>query len=321
MREQRHLCENIPEKEEKDMRKMNRIIPFALACAIFAAQPVQAATIIRDSDKQTTSQNTQTTTAGTQAGNEGGPGYENSTSNNTNSGNTQSQVSAAAKAAADAITKPEITSEAGILYDVTNGRVLFEKNADEKLAPASTTKLMTALLVLEKSKLDDKVTFSKTAVTNLESGAVKIGLVEGDQVSVKDCLYGLLLKSANEVANGLAEHVSGSISAFADLMNAKAKELGCTNTHFVNPNGLNSDQQYTTCRDMAKIAAAAFANQTLCQIDSTLSYKFPATKAAAARTITPGHKMLYPNDSRYYAGIVGGKTGYTSKAGNTLVVQ
>lgn len=319
MREQRHLCENIPEKEEKDMRKMNRIIPFALACAIFAAQPVQAATIIRDSDKQTTSQNTQTTTAGTQAGNEGGPGYENSTSNNANSGNTQSQVSAAAKAAADAITKPEITSEAGILYDVTNGRVLFEKNADEKLAPASTTKLMTALLVLEKSKLDDKVTFSKTAVTNLESGAVKIGLVEGDQVSVKDCLYGLLLKSANEVANGLAEHVSGSISAFADLMNARAKELGCTNTHFVNPNGLNSDQQYTTCRDMAKIAAAAFANQTLCQIDSTLSYKFPATKAAAARTITPGHKMLYPNDSRYYAGIVGGKTGYTSKAGNTLV--
>nr|WP_243106284.1 D-alanyl-D-alanine carboxypeptidase family protein [Clostridium sp. OF09-10] len=301
------------------MRKMNRIIPFALACAIFAAQPVQAATIIRDSDKQTTSQNTQTTTAGTQAGNEGGPGYENSTSNNTNSGNTQSQVSAAAKAAADSITKPEITSEAGILYDVTNGRVLFEKNADEKLAPASTTKLMTALLVLEKSKLDDKVTFSKTAVTNLESGAVKIGLVEGDQVSVKDCLYGLLLKSANEVANGLAEHVSGSISAFADLMNARAKELGCTNTHFVNPNGLNSDQQYTTCRDMAKIAAAAFANQTLCQIDSTLSYKFPATKAAAARTITPGHKMLYPNDSRYYAGIVGGKTGYTSKAGNTLV--
>ena len=301
------------------MRKMNRFIPVALACAIFAAQPVQAATIIRDSDKQTTSQNTQTTTAGTQAGNEGGPGYENSTSNNTNSGNTQSQVSAAAKAAADAITKPEITSEAGILYDVTNGRVLFEKNADEKLAPASTTKLMTALLVLEKSKLDDKVTFSKTAVTNLESGAVKIGLVEGDQVSVKDCLYGLLLKSANEVANGLAEHVSGSISAFADLMNARAKELGCTNTHFVNPNGLNSDQQYTTCRDMAKIAAAAFANQTLCQIDSTLSYKFPATKAAAARTITPGHKMLYPNDSRYYAGIVGGKTGYTSKAGNTLV--
>lgn len=279
------------------MRKMNRFIPVALACAIFAAQPVQAATIIRDSDKQATSQNKQTTntTQNPQAGNEGGPGYEDSkpnTSNNTTNTAGQSQVSAEAKAAADAIAKPTISAEAGILYDVTNGRVLFEKNADEKLAPASTTKLMTALLVLEKANLDDKVTFSKTAVTNLESGAVKIGL---------------------------AEHVSGSISAFAELMNARAAELGCTNTHFVNPNGLNSDQQYTTCRDMAKIAAAAFANKTLCEIDSTLSYKFPATKAAAARTITPGHKMLYPNDSRYYAGIVGGKTGYTSKAGNTLV--
>ena len=281
------------------MRKMNRFIPVALACAIFAAQPVQAATIIRDSDKQATSQNKQTTntTQNPQTGNEGGPGYEDSkpnTSNNTTNTTGQSQVSAEAKAAADAIAKPTISAEAGILYDVTNGRVLFEKNADEKLAPASTTKLMTALLVLEKANLDDKVTFSKTAVTNLESGAVKIGLVEGDQVSVKDSLYALLLKSANEVANGLAEHVSGSISVFAELMNARAAELGCTNTHFVNPNGLNSDQQYTTCRDMAKIAAAAFANKTLCEIDSTLSYKFPATKAAAARTITPGHKMLYP---------------------------
>ena len=139
------------------MRKMNRFIPVALACAIFAAQPVQAATIIRDSDKQATSQNKQTTntTQNPQAGNEGGPGYEDSkpnTSNNTTNTTGQSQVSAEAKAAADAIAKPTISAEAGILYDVTNGRVLFEKNADEKLAPASTTKLMTALLVLEKSK-------------------------------------------------------------------------------------------------------------------------------------------------------------------------
>ena len=299
------------------MRKMNRMIPIALACAIFAAQPAQAALIIRADGTTTDTKKAQTTqTTGTQDGSEGGPGYETSDSS---AGTNQKQVSDAAKAAADAIAKPEISSEAGILYDVTNGRVLFEKNADEKLAPASTTKLMTALLVLEKAKLDDKVTFSKTAVTDLESGAVKIGLVEGDQVAVKDCLYALLLKSANEVANGLAEHVSGSISGFSELMNTRARELGCTNTHFVNPNGLNSDEQYTTCRDMAKIAAAAFANQTLCEIDSTLSYQFPATKAASARTITPGHKMLYPKDSRYYAGIVGGKTGYTSKAGNTLV--
>lgn len=297
------------------MRNIKRMVPLALACALFAAQPVQAATIIRVDGSQTTDQKQQTS-QNVSAGDNVGPGFE----DEKNTGNsTASQATAAGKAAADAITKPVISSEAGILYDVTNGRFLFEKNADEKLAPASTTKLMTALLVLEKAGLDDQVTFSKTAVTNLESGAVKIGLVEGDKVSVKDCLYALLLKSANEVANGLAEHVSGSISGFADLMNARAAELGCTNTHFVNPNGLNSDQQYTTCRDLAKISAAAFANKTLCEIDSTLSYKFPATKNAAQRTITPGHKMLYPNDSRYYAGIVGGKTGYTSKAGNTLV--
>ena len=98
-----------------------------------------------------------------------------------------------------------------------------------------------------------------------------LNLTAGDQVSVKDCLYGLLLKSANEVANGLAEYVSGSISGFADLMNEKAAALGCTNTHFVNPNGLNNADHYTTCRDMAKIAEAAFENSTLREISSTLS--------------------------------------------------
>ncbi len=218
-----------------------------------------------------------------------------------------------------AVQKPEISAEAGVLYDATHNVFLFEKNADEKLYPASITKLMTALLVMEHGNLNDTVTFSKAATTNLESGAVTLSLTEGDKVSVKDCMYGLLLKSANEVANGLAEYVSGSVSAFADLMNQKAAALGCTNTHFVNPNGLNDPNHYSTCRDMAKIAKAAFENPTIREISSTLSYTFPATKKAAARTITPGHKMLYPTDSRYYSGILGGKTGYTSLAGNTLV--
>ena len=227
---------------------------------------------------------------------------------------------AGAAMATDVILQtPEISAQAAVVYDVTHGKILYEKEADTRLYPASTTKLMTALLVLEKADLNSTVTFSKTAVTNLESGAVTLKVAEGDRISVKDCLYGLLLKSANEVANGLAEHVGGSISGFADMMNKKAKELGCTGTNFVNPNGLNDPNHYTTCRDMAKIAAAAFTNETLCKIGGTLSYEFPATKNAAARTITPGHKMLYPSDSRYYEGIVGGKTGYTSLAGNTLV--
>lgn len=218
------------------------------------------------------------------------------------------------------IEQPVVSAQGAVLYDATHDRVLFEKNADTKFYPASITKLMTALVVLEHTDLNDTVTFSKSAVTNLESGAVTLKLAEGDKVSVKDCMYGLLLKSANEVANGLAEHVAGSVPKFADMMNAKAKALGCTNTNFVNPNGLNDPNHYTTARDMAKIAKAAFENKTLCQIDSTLSYKFPATKNAnQERTLTPGHKMLYPSDSRYYEGIIGGKTGYTSLAGNTLV--
>ncbi len=229
----------------------------------------------------------------------------------------QQGMSGASQTAETAL--PSVSAEAAILFDATHDTVLFEKNADEKLYPASITKLMTALLVLEKADLNDTVVFSKTAVTGLESGAVTLGLQEGDRVSVRDCLYGLLLKSANEVANGLAEHVGGSIQGFADMMNQKAAELGCTGTHFTNPSGLNDPDHYTTARDMAKIAGAAFGNETLRKISSSLSYEFPATKAAAARTITPGHKMLYPSDSRYYEGIVGGKTGYTSLAGNTLV--
>lgn len=217
------------------------------------------------------------------------------------------------------IAEPEISAEGAVLYDVTHDKFLFEKNADKRFYPASITKLLTALLVLENADFNETVTFSQNAVTRLESGAVTLQIQEGDRVSVKDCLYGLLLKSANEVANGLAEHVGGTIYGFADMMNAKAASLGCTGSHFVNPNGLNDQDHYTTARDMAKIAKAAFANEKLCEIASTTSYKFPATKAAGERTITMGHKMLFSSDSRYYEGIVGGKTGYTSLAGNTLV--
>lgn len=217
------------------------------------------------------------------------------------------------------VSQPEIQSEGAVLMDGATGKVLFSKNGDTRYYPASITKLMTALLVAEKCSLKDTVTFSKAATTNLESGAVTLGLTEGDKLTVEQCLYGLLLKSANEVANGLAEHTAGSVSAFCGLMNAKAAELGCTGTNFVNPNGLNSANHYTTAHDMALIARAAFQNATVQKVASTLHYQIPATKNAQARTISMGHKMLYPTDSRYYPGVVGGKTGYTSLAGNTLV--
>lgn len=217
------------------------------------------------------------------------------------------------------IAAPDVAAEGAVLLNANTGQIIFEKNARTPFYPASITKVMTALLTVENCNLSDVVTFSRTATTNLESGAVTISLTEGDQLTVKDSLYALLLKSANEVANGLAEHMGGTIDNFANMMNVRAAQLGCTGTHFANPNGLNNAAHLTTPYDMALIARAAYANPVISQISTTTAYQMPATKLGAAKTITMGHKMLYPTDSRYYPGMVGGKTGYTSKAGNTLV--
>lgn len=234
-------------------------------------------------------------------------------------GNGSGSGTGTAEGSKESTAEPVVEAEGAVLMDASTGQVLFGKNQDKQFYPASITKIMTALVVLERCKLTDVVTFSASATTNLESGAVSLNITEGDQLTVEQALYGLLLKSANEIGNGLAEHVGGSISGFADLMNAKAKELGCKNTHFANPHGLNDSTHMTTPYDMALIMRAALQNETFRKIDTTLTYNFPATKKAGARTITMGHKMMYPSDSRYYEGIIGGKTGYTSKAGNTLV--
>ncbi|MCI8268283.1 MAG: D-alanyl-D-alanine carboxypeptidase [Lachnospiraceae bacterium] len=215
--------------------------------------------------------------------------------------------------------EPQIAAEGAVLIDGGTGKVLYGKNADQQFYPASITKVMTALLVIERCSLDEWVTFSASATENLEAGAVSLDIQAGDRLTVEQCLHGLLMKSANEIGNGLAEHVAGSVSGFADLMNSRARELGCTNTNFVNPHGLNDAAHKTTPHDMALIMRAALQQEHFRRIDMTLAYDFPATQKSAARTITMGHKMMYPSDSRYYEGIVGGKTGYTSLAGNTLV--
>ncbi|MBE5983181.1 MAG: peptidase S11 [Paenibacillaceae bacterium] len=225
----------------------------------------------------------------------------------------------AASTATTTVNVPQITSEGAVLMDADTGALLYSKNSETKYYPASITKLMTALLVAERTNLSDTVTFSKAATTNLEAGAVTLNMTEGDKLTVEQSLYGLMLKSANDVANGLAEHVSGSVGSFAQLMNAKARELGCTNTNFVNPNGLNNSNHYTTPHDMALIAKAAFQNGVVRKVCSTVRYQIPATKKAGARTVTMGHKMINSSDSRYYPGVIGGKTGFTSAAGNTLV--
>lgn len=245
----------------------------------------------------------------------GGPSGANQTGQTGGDGS----ASGAADMGATLPDKPEIQAEGAVVIDAATGKVLYGKHETSRFYPASITKLMTAMLVLERTNLNDVVTFSGAATTNLESGATTLNLTEGDQLTVEQCLYGLLLKSANEIGNALAEHVSGSVDGFVQLMNQRAAQLGCTGTHFANPHGLNDSNHYTTPYDMALIARAAFQNETLRRIDTTRSYQFPATIKEAARTITMGHKMMFPDDSRYYEGIIGGKTGYTSLAGNTLV--
>lgn len=228
-----------------------------------------------------------------------------------------SVVTAGSAMAANA---PDIASEGAVLYNATSGKFLYEKNANHQYYPASITKFMTALLVLENASQEDTVVFSSAATENLESGAVNLELMKGDRVKVRDCLYGLMLKSANEVANGLAEHVSGSVPSFAKKMNRRAQELGCTNTNFVNPSGLNNAKHLSTPHDMALIAKACFDRADFRAIDRTVSYHFPATQKRPNGTdIVMGHRMISSGNADYYPGILGGKTGYTSAAGNTLV--
>ena len=211
-------------------------------------------------------------------------------------------------------------AEGAILMDADTGTVLWGQNIHQQYFPASITKVMTALIAIENCDLDEMVTFSHNAVFNVEAGSSNAGINEGDVLSVKDCLYALLLKSANESANALAEHIAGSVDAFADMMNARAKELGCTNTHFANPSGLNNPEHYTSAYDMALISRAAFNNPVFEEIDSATYYKLPPNSInPEGLSIYPGHRMMRKSTPYYYPGIVGGKTGYTTLAGNTLV--
>ncbi len=213
-----------------------------------------------------------------------------------------------------------ISAEGGILMDADSGAILYGKNIHTAYYPASITKILTALVVIENCNLDEVVTFSHDAVFNVEAGSSSAALDVGDQLTVRECLYAMVLKSANEAANALAEHTAGSVPAFAEMMNNKAVSLGCTDSHFNNPSGLNDPDHYTSAHDMALIAQAAFENETFVEIDSKLYHDLPPTKRNPdGLRIYPGHQMLKKNNSRYYPGIIGGKTGYTSLAGNTLV--
>ena len=221
----------------------------------------------------------------------------------------------------DMETVPDILGESAIVVDMKTGYTLYEKNIYTKRYPASITKIMTALLTLEQAAMDETVTFSFAAVNSVEAGSSIAYISEKEQLTVEQCLYGLMLISGNDVANGLAEHVGGSLGSFADMMTSKANELGCVSTNFENAHGLHDKDHYTCAYDMAIISKAAYetydAFKTIC---STLTYECaPTNKMAQVRLWRNKNRLINPYEELYYKDCIGGKTGYTTKAGGTLV--
>ena len=214
---------------------------------------------------------------------------------------------------------PMIESAAAVVMDLDTGVFLYSKNATATMYPASTTKILTTLLLVENCNLKDKITFSGI-VYDLEEGSSHLGIQPGEEMLLKDAAYGIMLASANDISNGVAEYMGGSLSGFADMMNAKAEELGCVNSHFANPHGLYQDDHYTCAQDMALIAQAAYNNSKFRKIAGTTEYTIPETNLVEEqRSFLNHHKMMQKDSERYQEWCTGGKTGFTSQCLNTLV--
>lgn len=217
-------------------------------------------------------------------------------------------------------TGPEISSDTGVLMDADSGILLYNKGGDEQRYPASITKIMTLLLAVEHSSLDEQVTFTETGTRDISWDSGNIGMQVGEVMSMQDCLYALIIHSANEVAAQIAEHVGGTEQNFIDMMNQRAAEIGCTNTHFCNASGLPDENHCSTARDMALIMREGLKNETFRQIIGNADYTIqPTNMNSEARTLHTHHPMFAPESGYHYDGCIGGKTGFTNEAGNTLV--
>ena len=213
---------------------------------------------------------------------------------------------------------PVTSAQSAILMNVDTGAVLYAKNIHKKSFPASTTKILTCLVAMEQGNLDDIVTFSNEAVFSVPGDGSNMGMDVGEAITMEQCLYGILVGSANEAANAVGEHIAGSIDGFVDLMNERAAELGCTDSHFMNTNGLHDDNHYTSAYDLALISSAFFRNDMLCKIGNTARYEFTATATQPDDFILKNkHRMI--TGEVVYDGVLGGKTGYTDDSRQTLV--
>ncbi len=204
---------------------------------------------------------------------------------------------------------------------MNTGRTVYEKNIDERIYPASLTKIMTCLLALENGNLSDIVTIDEGAFAGLDGNSSTAGLQVGEQLTFNDLLYCLMISSGNEAANAVAAHIAGSIPDFVRMMNERAYELGCTDTHFANPHGLHDEEHYTTVRDLVAITLAALKSDNFRTITNTAVYELPATNLSPARELKTTNQLIddSTSNSNYYSRAIGIKTGYTSKAGRCVI--
>ena len=207
--------------------------------------------------------------------------------------------------------EPNINSRIAVVYDRKTGNILYGKNENKKTAMASTTKIMTAIIVLEKGNLSETITVSKKAAG---TGGSRLGLKANDKITMNDLLYGLMLKSGNDSAVAIAEAVGGNVEEFAQLMNNKAQELGLESTHFVTPHGLDNPEHYTTAYELAKLADYALKNEKFAQIVNTKNYT--VTINGYSKNISNTNELL-----GYLQGVNGVKTGFTNNAGRCLVTS
>lgn len=212
---------------------------------------------------------------------------------------------------------PVLASEAAILMDADTGQILFEKNMDARMYPASITKVLTGYLALKYAGLDTEITMSETAYSQVPRTSSHIALMPGERLSMEDALYALALVSANDAATGIAETVSGSIEDFAELMNQEAAAMGATHSHFVNPNGMPAEDHYTTALDMARITAVAIRMPSFLEVFGSKAYDMKATNLSAARSLVSKNQFI--DETWPVEGLLFSKTGWTSSALGTLV--
>lgn len=210
-----------------------------------------------------------------------------------------------------------------ILIEANTGKILYEKNSNDVRFPASTTKIMTAILTVENCNLDDVATVSHNAVYSIPYDYTHASLKEGEELTIEQLLYALMIPSANDAAIVLAEHISGSVEEFAKLMNKRAEELGCKNTHFVNPNGIHSKDHTSTSYDLALMGKFAMQNSIIRKIVSTTQFTLPATNkySKTDRIFNNSNDLLNTYSRYYYEGTTGVKTGYTGEAGNCIIAS